>query len=87
MEEQSCPERITFDSGVAFSLGLVLGTLYNTFKGFRGSPDNRWFGVKTTVVNNAPRLGGKIKEQNLKRQPFLKYCRKLCCLGYFVLVV
>lgn len=58
MEELPCPQRIPFDSGVAFSLGIVLGSGWNSIKGFRENPSRRWYGVKKMVRQNAPRLGG-----------------------------
>ena len=64
MEELPCPQRIPFDSGVGFSIGTTLGTLWNSVKGYRENPSARWEGVKRAVRTNAPRLGGK-------RQTFL----------------
>jgi len=58
MEELPCPQRIPFDSGVGFSIGTTLGTLWNTIKGYRENPSARWEGVKRSVRTNAPRLGG-----------------------------
>jgi len=58
MEELPCPQRIPFDSGVGFSIGTTLGTLWNSVKGYRENPSARWEGVKRAVRTNAPRLGG-----------------------------
>jgi len=58
MEELPCPQRIPFDSGVGFSIGCTLGSLWNTIKGYRENPSARWEGVKRSVRTNAPRLGG-----------------------------
>lgn len=58
MEEKPCPWRIPFDSGVAFSLGTVLGSTWNSIKGFREYPQRRLYGIKRLVRKNAPRLGG-----------------------------
>ena len=58
-EREPCPHRILDDTGSAFALGCVGGSLFHLFKGARNSPRNeRMLGAITAVQGNARRLGG-----------------------------
>lgn len=72
MDEHACPARILFDGGIAFSLGLTLGTMYNTYKGYRRAPNMRIRNIHHAVFSGAPRLGGKLINQHDKENIFLK---------------
>jgi mitochondrial import inner membrane translocase subunit TIM17 len=54
-----CPYIIVNDIGVGFALGAVLGTLFNTYKGYRNSPrGERIPGIVSAVKTKAPILAG-----------------------------
>ncbi len=54
-----CPYVIVYDVGIGFGLGAVLGTLFNTYKGFRNSPrGERLPGIISAVKTRAPILAG-----------------------------
>lgn len=54
MEEyarEPCPWRILDDSGGAFAMGLIGGTIFNTYKGFRNAPSGIFWRVKGALEN------------------------------------
>lgn len=52
-----CPHIIAYDVGVGFGIGAALGTLTNTYKGYRNSPrGERFVGVVSAVKSRAPIL-------------------------------
>ncbi|KAJ3314175.1 translocase of the inner membrane [Boothiomyces sp. JEL0838] len=54
-----CPYVIVYDVGIGFGMGAVLGTLQNTYKGFRNSPrGERIGGIVSAVKQRAPILAG-----------------------------
>ena len=81
MDDKPCPQRIPYDSGVSFSLGITLGTIWNTFTGYRSSPTARWEGMKRAVRANAPKLGGKFSSSALSRKKLIIFSRQLCSMG------
>nr|QBH73029.1 mitochondrial import inner membrane translocase subunit tim17 [Franklinothrips vespiformis] len=64
MEEytrEPCPWRIVEDVGGAYAMGLLGGTIFQTFKGFRNAPSGmsrRLAGSVSAIQLRAPLLGG-----------------------------
>eukprot|EP00211_Chloroparvula_japonica_P009636 CAMPEP_0119122040 /NCGR_PEP_ID=MMETSP1310-20130426/2412_1 /TAXON_ID=464262 /ORGANISM="Genus nov. species nov., Strain RCC2339" /LENGTH=183 /DNA_ID=CAMNT_0007111645 /DNA_START=53 /DNA_END=601 /DNA_ORIENTATION=+ len=56
-----CPKRIWSDSGGAFAMGCVAGSMYHGFKGLRNAPRGgveRIFNSSAAIKKKAPALGG-----------------------------
>lgn len=56
---QPCPYRIHDDLGSAFTMGCVMGGVFNFFKGMKNAPQGeRWRSALSSVKSRAPVLGG-----------------------------
>lgn len=57
-----CPFCIVEDCGTAFSMGIIGGSMFQTYKGIRNAPSgfrNRIKGGFVAAVENAPKTGGR----------------------------
>jgi len=56
---EPCPWRILDDTGAAFAMGAIGGSVYHAIKGYTNSPEGmRIKGISSAVRNRAPILGG-----------------------------
>ena len=59
MQNVPCPWRMVEDTGAAFLLGCLGGTMWHAFRGIRNSPKGtRMSGMISAVKSRAPILGG-----------------------------
>ncbi|KAI3390133.1 hypothetical protein SNEBB_001806 [Seison nebaliae] len=60
-QREPCPWRIVDDTGGAFSMGLIGGTILHGIKGYRNAPagsKRRFAGALSEIRHRAPKLGG-----------------------------